>query len=62
MSVEDHHKEMEMAMIRFNIEKDPKATMTSFLGGFNKEIANSVELQNYLELEDMVHMTMKIKK
>lgn len=36
MSVEDYHKEMEMAIIRANIEEYPKATMTRFLGGLNR--------------------------
>jgi len=32
--------------------------MARFLNGLNKEIANVVELQHYIELEDMVHMAM----
>ena len=62
MCVEDYHKEMEIAMIRANIEEDREATMARFLCGLNKDIANQVELQHYVELEDMVHMAMKIEK
>ena len=34
--------------------------MARFLVGLNLEIANLVELQHYVELEDMVHMAIKI--
>ncbi|KAL2480613.1 Retrotrans gag domain-containing protein [Abeliophyllum distichum] len=61
-SVEDYHKEMEMAMIRANIEKDREASLARFLGGLNRDIANIVELQHYVELEDMVHMAMKVER
>ena len=35
--------------------------MARFLVGLNWEIANFVELQYYVELEDMVHMAIKIE-
>ena len=43
-------------MIRANVEKDREATMARFLSGLNREIDGVVELQHYVELEDMVHM------
>ncbi|XP_016733639.1 uncharacterized protein [Gossypium hirsutum] len=61
-SVEDYYKEMEIAMIRANIEEDREATMARFLAGLNREIANIVELQHYVELVDMVHMAFKIER
>ncbi|KAG2679813.1 hypothetical protein I3760_11G068500 [Carya illinoinensis] len=61
-SVEDYHKEMEVAMIRANVEEDREATMARFLSGLNRDIANVVELQHYVEIEDMVHMTMKVER
>ncbi|KAH9792625.1 hypothetical protein KPL71_004200 [Citrus sinensis] len=60
-SVEDYHKEMEIIMIRANIEEEREATMARFLHGLNQDIANVVDLQHYVELEDMVHMAMKKK-
>ena len=48
-SVEDYHKEMEVAMIRANVEEDREATMARFLNGLNRNIANVVELQHYVE-------------
>ena len=61
-SVDDYYKEMEIAMIRANIEEDREATMARFLNGLNRDIANIVELQHYVELEDMVHMAIKVER
>ena len=61
-SMNDYHKEMEIAMIRANVEKDREATMARFLNGLNRDIANVVELQHYVELEDMVHMAIKVER
>ena len=59
--MDDYHKEMEIAMIRANVEEDREATMARFLNGL-RDIANVVELQNYVELEDMVHMAIKVER
>ena len=58
--MEEYYKEMEVAMVRANIEEDRDATMARFLTGLNQEIQNVVELQHYMEFEDMVHMAIKI--
>ncbi|GKV00606.1 hypothetical protein SLEP1_g13273 [Rubroshorea leprosula] len=39
-SIEDYHKEMEIAMVRANVEEDREATMARFLHGLNRDIAN----------------------
>jgi hypothetical protein len=36
--------------------------MARFLNGMNQDIANVVELQYYVELEDMVHMAIKVER
>ena len=61
-SVEDDHKEMEVAMIRANVEEDREAIMARFLNELNRDVANVVELQHYVELEDMVHMAIKVER
>ena len=61
-SVDNYHKEMEIAMIQANVEEDREATMARFLNGLNWDIANVVELQHYVELEDMVHMAIKVEQ
>ncbi|KAL4340489.1 hypothetical protein GQ457_08G031310 [Hibiscus cannabinus] len=55
-------KEMEMTIMRANIVEDREATMAQFLAGLNTEIASVVELQHYVELEDMAHMAIKVEK
>ena len=52
---------MEITIIRANIEEDQESTMARFLVSLNQDIANLVELQHYVELEDMVHLTIKIE-
>jgi len=49
-------------MIRVNIVKDRKATLTRFLNGMNREIGNMVELKHYIELEYIVHMAIKVER
>ncbi|KAK8554936.1 hypothetical protein V6N13_016190 [Hibiscus sabdariffa] len=61
-SVEDYFKEMEMSMKRANIVEDREATMARFLNGLNTNIANVVELQHYVKLDEMVHMAIKVER
>jgi hypothetical protein len=49
-------------MIRANDSKDRKVTITRFLNDLNKDIVNMVELQHYLKIKDMVHITIKVEK
>ncbi|KAI9153056.1 hypothetical protein LWI28_005142 [Acer negundo] len=60
--VEYYYKEIEIAMIRADIEEDQEATMARFLNVLNRDIANVVELQHYVELNDMVHVAIKVKQ
>ena len=60
-SVEDYYKEMEMLMMRLSMNEDREATMETFLGGLNREIANQLELQQYVELEEMLHVAIKLE-
>lgn len=61
-SVEDYYKEMEIAMARANIEEDREATMARFLQGLNPEIADIVEMQHYLDMDDLVYQAMKVEE
>jgi hypothetical protein len=60
--MDEYFKEMEIAMIRANVIEDREATMARFLNGLNRDIANVVELQHCVELEDMVHMATKVER
>ena len=57
--MEDYHKEKEITMIKANFIEDREATITRFLNVLNKEITNVMELQHYVELNDMVYMSTK---
>jgi len=48
-------KEMEMAVVRVNIEEEIEDTMTRFLNGLNPHIRDVVELQECVELDDLLH-------
>ena len=61
-SVEEYYREMEVAMIRANVQEDRESTMARFLAGLNMDIADKVELQHYVEMEDMLHMAIKVEK
>ncbi|XP_040998254.1 uncharacterized protein LOC121244313 [Juglans microcarpa x Juglans regia] len=61
-SVDEYYKEMEIAMIRANVEEDWEATMARFLHCLNREIADIVEMQHYVELTDMVHQAIKVEE
>lgn len=60
--MEDYHNEMKILMIRANVERAREATMARFLNGLNRDIANVVEMQHYVELEDMLHVAMKVER
>ena len=59
--MDEYYKEMEVAMIWAYVEEDKETTMVRFLNGLNRDIVNVVELQHYVELENMVHMVIKVE-
>ncbi|XP_071900987.1 uncharacterized protein [Coffea arabica] len=61
-SVEDYYKDMEISMLRANIQEDQEATMARFLSGLRVEIADQLELQYYVEIDDMVDKAIKIEQ
>jgi hypothetical protein len=50
-----------MAMIRANVNEDEEVTMSRFLNGLNRDIANVVELQSFVDLEELVHLAIKVE-
>eukprot|EP00258_Populus_trichocarpa_P029082 XP_024445101.1 uncharacterized protein LOC112324795 [Populus trichocarpa] len=59
-NVEEYQKELEVAMIKANVNEDEEVTMSRFLNGLNRDIANVVELQSYVDLEELVHLAIKV--
>jgi len=48
-------------MIRVNVNEDEKVTMSRFLNGLNIDITNMIKLQSYVELEELVHLAIKVE-
>lgn len=61
-SVDEYHKEMEVALLRANVQEEPEATMARFLHGLNHDIRDVVELHHYVELEELVHQAIKVEQ
>ncbi|RDY03818.1 hypothetical protein CR513_12547, partial [Mucuna pruriens] len=62
MSVDDYYKEIEIAMTRANVKENREATMARFIGGLKKEIFDVVELQHYMEIDDLLHKTIQVER
>ncbi|XP_033139353.1 uncharacterized protein LOC117130859 [Brassica rapa] len=61
-TVEEYYQEMELLMLRACISEDREATMARFLGGLNREIQDNVEMQHYLEMEEMLHKAILVEQ
>ncbi|XP_056851801.1 uncharacterized protein LOC130500878 [Raphanus sativus] len=61
-SVEEYFQEMELLMLRAKVSEDSEATMARFLGGLNREIQDRVEMQHYLEIEEMLHKAILVEQ
>lgn len=61
-SVEDYFQEMETLMMKIDIDEDPEATMSRFLGSLNKEIHDRLEMQDYETMEEMLHKANLVEK
>ena len=61
-SVKDYVKEFEMLIIRVELQEAQEQTIARFISGLNKEIANLVDLQPYVSLEDVIKLAMKIER
>ncbi|XP_022152413.1 uncharacterized protein LOC111020149 [Momordica charantia] len=59
---EDYYKEMDMLMSRFQLEEDEETTMARFLDGLNPDIVDKLDLQHYKDMEELLHLTVKIEE
>ncbi|RDY10826.1 hypothetical protein CR513_04601, partial [Mucuna pruriens] len=53
---------MKISMTRANVKEDREVTMARFIGGLEKEIANVVKLQHYMEIEDLLHKAIQVER
>ncbi|RDY03822.1 hypothetical protein CR513_12534, partial [Mucuna pruriens] len=61
-SVQNYYEEMKVAMTRVNVKEDRGVTMARFIGGLKKELIDVVELQHYMEIEDLLHKEIQVEK
>jgi hypothetical protein len=60
--VKEYQKDLEVAMIRGNVVEEEEVIMSMFLNGLNRDITNVVELQPYMDLNELMHLTIKMEK
>jgi hypothetical protein len=61
-SVDEYYKEMEVAKIRANVVEENEATMARFIHGLNHEISDIVELHHYVDLDELMHHSIKVEQ
>ncbi|RDY03431.1 hypothetical protein CR513_12974, partial [Mucuna pruriens] len=52
---------MKIAMIRANVKEDREVTTIRFIEGLKKGITDVVELQHYMEREDLLHKAIQVE-
>ncbi|KAI5653262.1 hypothetical protein M9H77_30449 [Catharanthus roseus] len=60
-SVEEYRQELELYILRLNLEEDKDASMVRFLSSLQREIANQLELYPHTTYEDMCNLANKIE-
>src|SRR4051812_43692198 len=61
-SVEDYYKEMEIIMMRANIDEDEEHTIARFLHGLNYPIQKIMKFQPYTTIVQLVHQATKAER
>ena len=62
LSVEEYVKEFELLLIRCELMEPQEQTIARFLGGLRKDIANVVELQPYIFLEEVIKLATRVER
>ena len=60
--VKEYFKEMDVLMIQANIEEDEEVTMARFLNGLTNDIRDIVELQEFVEMDDLLHKAIQVEQ
>ncbi|XP_051121609.1 uncharacterized protein LOC127245009 [Andrographis paniculata] len=61
-SVEEYYEELETLLLQADIHEDQEQTMSRFSNGLQRDIADAVEMYQYVDLKEMVHLAIKVEK
>ncbi len=61
-SVEGCYQELQMGLLRCNLEETEDAAMARFLGGLNREIYDIVDYKDYTNITRLFHLACKAKR
>ena len=61
-TVEEYYQELQMGMLRCNIEEDEEPAMARFLGGLNREIQDILEYKDYNNITRLFHLACKAER
>lgn len=54
-SVREYYQELETLLIRAGLQEGEDMVMSRFLGGLNRDIQDKLELQTYVDIDEMIH-------
>ncbi len=61
-SVGEYYHELQMGMLRCNLEETEDAAMARFLGGLNGEIYDIVDYKDYTNMTRLFHLACKAER
>ena len=61
-SVEEYYQEMELLMLRADVDEDERHTMFRFLDGLKKEIKDQVEMCAYDDYHSLYQLALKVER
>ncbi|KAF8051455.1 hypothetical protein N665_1722s0002 [Sinapis alba] len=61
-SVEDYHQDLETLIMKAGVIEDAEATMARFQGGLNRDIQDRLELQEYEDMDELLHKAILIEQ
>jgi len=62
MSVEECRQKIELYMMRAGIREENNTTISRFLSDLNLEIRDKVELLPFRDLNDLIHLCIKVEQ
>jgi predicted enzyme involved in methoxymalonyl-ACP biosynthesis len=61
-SVEEYYQELQMSMLRCNLDEDEEPAMARFLGGLNREIQDILAYKEYTNVTCLFHLACKAER